>query len=265
MNPQSDLQPVLISTEGQVGIIELARPQKFNCLSLAVHQAIEAAFTEFERDGSPVRAVLIRSQGKHFCTGADLDEVKALRSDRAGMAAFIARGHAALRRLETSPLPVVVAVQGLCLAGGLEFMLACDVVFASKDARFGDQHAQFGLVPGWGGSQRLPRIVGLRRSMDLFLSARWIDATTALEWGLVNAVAEPAALQSEAQAWCATLAGRSRGGLAAMKCLARRGMEMPLEHALQFEQGIAVDALLEEDVGEGLAAFEQRRQPAFKS
>jgi enoyl-CoA hydratase len=149
----SAASPLVVGREGAVGIIELARPDKFNCLSLAVHAGIEAALNDFEKPGSGVRAVLIRAQGKHFCTGADLDEVKGLRSDPAKIDHFIRYGHAVLQRLEASPLPVVAACQGLALAGGSELMMACDVIFASTDFRIGDQHAQYGLVPGWGGSR----------------------------------------------------------------------------------------------------------------
>lgn len=260
----SQASPVAVSRVGAVGIIELARPEKFNCLSLSVHAGIEAAINEFEQAGSGVRAILIRSQGKHFCTGADLDEVKSLRADPAKLKHFIGYGHSVLKRLERSDLPVVAACQGLTLAGGSELMLACDVIFAAKDARFGDQHAQFGLIPGWGGSQRIPRIVGLRRGLDMFFSARWIDAATAEQWGLVNYVVEPDKLHEEALAYCARIATRSRIGMATMKRLARQGMEGSLEVGLQLEEDLASAALMDDDVSEGLAAFEARRTPVFK-
>jgi enoyl-CoA hydratase len=255
---------VAVSRVGAVGIIELARPEKFNCLSLSVHAGIEAAINEFEQAGSGVRAILIRSQGKHFCTGADLDEVKALRSDPAKLKHFIGYGHSVLKRLERSDLPVVAACQGLALAGGSELMLACDVIFAARDARIGDQHAQFGLIPGWGGSQRFARIVGLRRGLDMFFSARWIDATTAEQWGLVNYVVESDKLHEEALAYCTKIATRSRIGMATMKRLARQGMEGSLEVGLQLEEDLASAALMDDDVSEGLAAFEARRTPVFK-
>lgn len=260
----SAASPVAVSVDAGVGVVELARPEKFNCLSSAVHEAIGAALERFEQPASGVRVVLLRSQGKHFCTGADLDEVKGLRARPDALAAFISRGHAVLARLERSQLPVVAACQGLSLAGGLELMLACDVVFAASDARFGDQHAQYGLVPGWGGSQRLPRVVGLRRAMDLFFSARWIDAETALRWGLVNHVVEPARLDEESLAYAHTLAGRSRSGIAMMKRLARDGLEGSLADGLALEERGAPAALLDPDVDEGLAAFEERRAPAFR-
>lgn len=257
--------PVRVSRDGGVGVIELARPDKFNCLSLAVHAAIAAAMDEFEAPGSGIRAVLVRAQGKHFCTGADLDEVKRLRSRPADIEHFIRYGHVVLQRLEASSLPVVAACQGLALAGGSELMLACDVVFASSDFRIGDQHAQYGLVPGWGGSQRLPRIVGVRRALDLFYSARWIDAPTALAWGLVNYVVEPDKLTDASMAYCVQLASRSRIGLATMKRLARQGLDRPLNEGLELEQVQISRELLNDDVSEGLAAFEARRPPVFKS
>lgn len=260
----STASPLVVGREGAVGILELARPEKFNCLSLALHAAIDAAMDAFEQPGSGVRAVLLRAQGKHFCTGADLDEVQGLRSDPAKIDHFIRYGHRVLRRLEASDLPVVAACQGLALAGGSELMMACDVVFAATDFRIGDQHAQYGLVPGWGGSQRLPRIVGLRRGLDLFFSARWIDAPTALQWGLVNYVVEPDKLGEASLAYCTQLATRSRGGLALMKRLARQGMDRPLADGLQLEQDAMATEFLNDDVSEGLAAFAARRPPVFK-
>ncbi|HEX2944090.1 MAG TPA: enoyl-CoA hydratase/isomerase family protein [Rhodopila sp.] len=262
MSSTGEQPPVLVQQDGAVGIIRLNRPDKFNCLSLDVLRGIIAALDRFEA-APKVRAVLVASTGKHFCTGADLEEVLALRAERAWLADFIATGHAAMARLEASPLPVVAAVQGLCLAGGLELVLACDVAFAAATARFGDQHAQFGLIPGWGGSQRLPRAIGMRRAMDLFLSAAWIDAGTAQGWGLINHVAEETALHDEALSYCRTLSERSRSGLATMKRLARQGGDMALQDGLRLEQAQAVDALLSPDVTEGLDAFRSRRKPRF--
>jgi enoyl-CoA hydratase len=253
---------VLTERDGSVGIIRLNRPDKFNCLSLGVMQGIAAALDGFEADPA-VRALLIASEGKQFCTGADLQEVLGLREDRAALTQFITTGHAALCRLEASPLPVVVAVQGLCLAGGLELMLSCDVAFAGQTAKFGDQHGAFGLVPGWGGSQRLTRTIGMRRAMDLFLSASWIDATVAKEWGLINRITKDAALRADALGYCRALAERSRSGIALMTRLARDGLSGSLADGLRLEQDLVVDALLTPDVTEGLAAFQARRKPNF--
>ncbi|MCO6415224.1 enoyl-CoA hydratase/isomerase family protein [Siccirubricoccus sp. KC 17139] len=250
------------SRDGRIGVIELARPTVFNCLSVQSYDEILAALRDFEGDPA-IRVVLIRAQGKHFCTGAELGEVKRMRAEDTALRHFIAHGHAVLCALEASPLPVVAAVHGLCLAGGLELAMACDVVLAAASARFGDQHAQFGLVPGWGGTQRLPRLVGLRRALDLMFSARWIEATEAERWGLVNQVVADEALQDAAIEYCRAIAERSAPGLALMKQLARGGLEDSLAEGLAQEASAVVPALLTPDVEEGLAAFEGRRKPVF--
>lgn len=170
---------VLADVRDGVGVMTLNRPEKFNCISTALLDGMEAAMDRFERDPA-VRAVLLQAEGKAFCTGADLNEVLE-RRDAAALAPYISQIHRTLRRLEASDLPIVAAVQGLCLAGGIEIMLACDIVFAGKAARIGDQHAQYGLVPGGGGSQRLPRLVGLRRALDLMFTARWLEPEEACE------------------------------------------------------------------------------------
>lgn len=251
-----------IGRDAGVGIITLARPAVFNCLSLATIAELQAALSEFESDAA-VRAVLIRAQGKHFCTGAALDEVLERRADHAAMAEFIAKGHALFTALEASPLPILAAVHGLCLAGGLELALACDIVFAARTAKFGDQHAKFGLLPGWGSTQRLPRLIGLRRALDLMWSARWIEATEAEQWGLVNRVVEDEQLEQQALAYGAMLATRSAPGLAMMKRLAREGLDGPLEAGLRREAALVAPAFATADVIEGLAAFREKREPRF--
>lgn len=256
-------QPVVTSIQNGVGVLELNRPAKFNCLSASLVASIDSALTVFERERG-VRAVLIRARGKNFCTGADLDEVLAARQDKSALAAFIANGHRILRRFEESRMPVVAAVQGLCLAGGLELILSCDVVFAAQSARVGCQHATYGLVPGWGGTQRLPRLVGLRRALDLMYSGRWLTASEARDLGLVNHVAADDALATASQDYCAALARKSADGLAEMKRLGRNGIGMTLLAGLELEQGAVVEALMGRDVSEGLAAFQARREPRFQ-
>jgi len=249
--------------ESSTVLMELARPEVFNCLSLDVYSEIGQTLRTAEEDDS-VRTILICAQGKHFCTGADLNEVKQKRVSADSIEDFVRHGHEVLKMLEASRLPIVCAVQGLCLAGGLELMLACDIAFASSNAKFGDQHAQFGLVPGWGSSQRLPRVIGQRRAMDLFFSARWIDAPTALDWGLVNYVTSDENLRQEALDYCSRLGERSSIGLGAMKDLAINGLSMSLADGLEYEVKKAVGPLTSADVAEGIAAFEEKRKPIFR-
>lgn len=256
-------QPVAIAVDSGIGIIELARPEKFNAMSIRAIELIESAIDAFDADEN-VRSILVRAQGKNFCTGDDLSEV----SGFGGVGALAGRssenGHRVLRKLETGHLPVVMAVQGLALSGGLEFVLAADVVIAAKNARFGDQHARFGLIPGWGGTQRLPRIIGTRRALDLMMSARWIDAATALDWGLVNYVVPDADLHDAAMSYCCDLASRNPDGLALMKRLSRSGMDMRIDDGLASEIAQIPDFLESANVAEGVAAFMERREPVFR-
>ena len=248
--------------EAGVGLIELSRPEKYNCLSGEVARAIDDAVAAYATDET-VRAILVRAQGKHFCTGADLDEVLELRQDEKRFRAFIDYGQSVFSRLEAAPLPVVVSVQGLCLAGGIELMASCDVAFAGQSAQFGDQHAEFGLLPGWGGSQRLPRMLGMRRALDLFYSHKWISADMALDWGLVNYVVPDDTLHDETMAYCQKLTKKSRSGLAAMKRMARQGIEASLKDGICLERDLVVAHTIGDDALEGLTAFQERRKPDF--
>jgi enoyl-CoA hydratase len=258
-------EPVRISRHGAIGSIELARPEKFNAMSRAAMVAVREGLDSFERADSGVRAILIHARGPHFCAGADLDESREWCRNSALLREFLEYVHETFRRIEASAIPVVGACQGMALAGGLELLLVCDVVFAAQDARFGDQHVQYGLVPAWGGSQRLPREIGLRRSLDLMYSGRRIDADTALQWGLVHYVVPTDQLLETAMGYCTTLAARSRPGTSAMKELARGGLDGSLVAGLGLELNRVVETMTGPDVEEGLAAFEARRPPVFKA
>ncbi|MET0983857.1 MAG: enoyl-CoA hydratase/isomerase family protein [Steroidobacteraceae bacterium] len=254
--------PINILLNEGVGIIELARPDKFNALSRECFTHIRHALRQFEGD-SLTRVVLIRAQGKNFCTGADLEEIGSFDMEGVQATKNARLMHGGLRDLERSRLPVVAAVQGLCLAGGLELMMACDVVLASNSARFGDQHARYGLIPGAGGSQRLPRLVGLRRALDLMFAASWIDAETARQWGLVNYVYSDDALQEAAQAYCRALAKKNGSSIAIMKRLAREGLELSLDLGLEAEIAEVGHVASSAGAREGVAAFLAKREPNF--
>mgnify|MGYP001262149946 CR=1 FL=1 len=252
-----------VYAEGPVGIMQLDRPQKYNCLSMSIFEELEEAVGQFEEQ-KDVAALMICASGKNFCTGAELDEVETVRAHEDALKQFLHVGHRALDRLEQSPLPVIVAVEGLCLAGGLELMLACDIVIAGQSARFGDQHGQFGLVPGWGGSQRLPKVIGVRRALDLFLSVRWINAGVAEQWGLVNYVVADGEAYSAALQYAAKMADRSADGIARMKHLARVADSEQIQAAKKREIDAATSAVMGEAVSEGLMAFKEKRKPVFR-
>ncbi len=245
-----------------VGIMTLNRPEKFNCISSGLMDGMANAMEAFDNDPE-VRVVLLNANGKTFCTGADLDEIMEVRKSRETLNAYIGRIHEVFRRLETSPLPVVVSINGLALAGGIEMMMSADVAFAAESAQIGDQHAQYGLIPGGGGTQRLPRLVGLRRALDLMYTNKWLSAAEAERWGLVNYVVADDALAEAALDYCRGLAEKSRSGLAAMKQLSRQGLEMTPSDGLTLEEKEVTAGLMSADVEEGLAAFQARRKPNF--
>ncbi|MCG3751924.1 MULTISPECIES: enoyl-CoA hydratase/isomerase family protein [unclassified Amycolatopsis] len=254
---------VAVTRAGAVGLLELNRPGKFNALRRKDFLELADGMDAFERPGSGVRAVLLHADGDHFCTGGDLAEAKSMLGDSAELDGFLRLVHATLARLSGSPLPVVAACQGMALAGGLELLLCCDVVFAADNARFGDQHVQYGLVPAWGATQRLPRVVGPNRALDLMYSGRRIDAPTALQWGLASYVVPVAELAAAALEYCETLAERSRPALTAMKSLCRASSEEPLETGLRLEREAVLRAMAGPDPAEGIAAFTERRPPRF--
>lgn len=254
---------VIFEKKDRVAVLTLNRPEKFNCISNALLAGIESGLGKAEEDAD-IRVIVLEAAGKHFCTGADLVEVKEHSQSREVLDTFIGYGHAIMQKLEASPLPVIAAVNGYCLAGGLELMMCADVAIVADDARLGCQHAQYGLVPGWGGTQRLPRTIGLRRALDLMYSARWLTAAEALEWGMVNQVVATDELAVVAIEYAKKLSTRNPEGLAAMKQLARQGIDLSLSDALVLEQKLAVPTLLSENVAEGLTAFGEKREPVFK-
>ncbi|MGD9924977.1 MAG: enoyl-CoA hydratase/isomerase family protein [Pseudorhodoplanes sp.] len=254
---------LLFETRSAVAVLTFNRPSKYNSMSGQLLDGLERALDDIERR-SDVRALLICATGKHFCTGADIDIVLGCVADgEAAVERWLRRGQHLFRRIEALPIPTVVSIQGLCLAGGLELMLACDIAFCSETARFGDQHVNFGFLPAWGSSERLPRLVGTRRALDLMYSGRLLSSAEAREWGLVNAVIADDNLQSHAISYCETLTTRSRSGLAAMKRMVREGASVALEDAHQRECMLAGRQLLSRDGAEGFEAFREKRKPVF--
>jgi enoyl-CoA hydratase/carnithine racemase len=259
----TDISPLRVKIEDGVATITLDRPDRLNALSTEAFRQLEQEIDSIEAGGT-ARVILLRAQGKHFCTGADLGEVlDAVDKGTPGIELYLSSGQSALRRVEACELPVVAAVQGLCLAGGLELALACDVIFAAKSARFGDQHSNFGFLPGWGGSYRLVQQIGPRRAADLLFSGRAITATDALAWGLINYTIEDENLSVEAEKYCGELARRSRSGMSAMKRLIGAAQGAGLSTALQSEREAVAKQLQSRDGQEGFAAFREKRKPSF--
>jgi enoyl-CoA hydratase/carnithine racemase len=211
-------------------------------------------------------AVVLTGTGRAFCAGADLKEAKSLASScgsAASTEAFIAEINALAGRIERFRLPVIAAVNGLAIAGGLELVLACDLVIAAQSARMGDGHAKYGLLPGAGGSVRLPRKVGANRAKYLMFTAEYLPAEVLESWGLVNAVVPDSELEAAASSLAGKLGDKSPVGLSRMKQLVNDSADQTADAALRSEQLMSALHLHARDRAEGLAAFAEKRAPHF--
>lgn len=252
-----------VSTERRaaVALVTIDNPP-MNALSAALLDELEAEIDALDADAG-VRAIVLRGGGdRAFVAGADIKEFPALRetASEGGSARGIQRlGH----RMDAADTPFVAAIHGYCLGGGLELAMCCDVRVCADNATLGQPEIQLGLIPGGGGTQRLPRLVGQGRAMFLNLTGDFIDAETAYAWGLVERVVSAAELEDAAVAIANRIASRSPHAVAVLRELARTTRDLPLEEGLRREADGFVRCLRSADGAEGVAAFIEKRPPAF--
>ena len=252
-----------VSTERRaaVALVTIDNPP-MNALSAALLDELEAEIDALDADAG-VRAIVLRGGGERaFVAGADIKEFPALRetASEGGSARGIQRlGH----RMDAADTPFVAAIHGYCLGGGLELAMCCDVRVCADNATLGQPEIQLGLIPGGGGTQRLPRLVGQGRAMFLNLTGDFIDAETAYAWGLVERVVSAAELEDAAVAIADRIASRSPHAVAVLRELARTTRDLPLEEGLRREADGFVRCLRSADGAEGVAAFIEKRPPAF--
>lgn len=247
--------------EAGIALVTVNRPEKRNALSRAVIKELGAAFDRVADDPA-IRAAIITGAGEAaFVAGADIGELAGLRP--AEMRQFALDGQRVLRRLETAGKPSVAAINGLALGGGLELAMAATVRIAAENARLGLPEVKLGLICGFGGTQRLPRLVGRGRALWMLASGEPIDAAEALRIGLVNAVAPPAELIGAARAWLAKVL--KNGPLAVRLAIAAvdTGLNGGLEEGLELEAALFGVSAATEDCREGTRAFLEKRTPAF--
>ena len=252
-----------VSTERRaaVALVTIDNPP-MNALSAALLDELEAEIDALDVDAG-VRAIVLRGGGERaFVAGADIKEFPALRetASEGGSARGIQRlGH----RMDAADTPFVAAIHGYCLGGGLELAMCCDVRVCADNATLGQPEIQLGLIPGGGGTQRLPRLVGQGRAMFLNLTGDFIDAETAYAWGLVERVVSAAELEDAAVAIADRIASRSPHAVAVLRELARTTRDLPLEEGLRREADGFVRCLRSADGAEGVAAFIEKRPPVF--
>jgi enoyl-CoA hydratase len=251
---------VSLRREGHVAWLSLRRPDKLNALSLELlGQGVDALRQVAEDDH--VRCVIIHGEGRAFCAGADLNTMRDLTPSRATRRFS---GANLWQALEDLPQPTIAAVHGFCFGGGCELALACDFRLASDDARFGQPEIKVGVIPGAGGTQRLPRLVGMTKAKEMVLFGEPIDAAEAHRIGLVNSVVPGASLLDEARGWAERLAKLPPLGIRAAKAAMNRGRDLDLPTALDVERLNFSVVFGTEDQKEGVRAFLEKRPPEFK-
>ncbi len=252
---------VTVDRTGAVGLVTLDRPAQHNALSTDVLLALARALRTVRRDAA-VRALVVTGAGeKAFSAGADIAAMAAMTAEEGH--AFSRLGHEVLRRLEELPVPVVAAVNGIALGGGCELALACDLVVASEKARLGQPEVNLGIIPGFGGTQRLALRVGMGRARDLVLTGRQLGAVEALAIGLVDRVVPPERVLPEATALAAELAAKSPVALRQAKRALLAAGDSMLGTGLRYEVEAFGAAFASEDRVEGMRAFVERRPPRF--
>jgi len=252
---------ILYETSGSIAWITVNRPEKLNALDRATVEEIAAAAARAQ-DDSGVRVIVLTGAGeKAFVAGADISQMAALNPAEAQ--AFARFLHESLDRLERSPKPVIAAVNGFALGGGCELALACHVRIVSENARFGQPEVSLGLLPGAGGTQRLQRVVGRGRALDLILSAEMIDAAEAHRIGLANRVVPAAELRATVESYANNLCTKGPLALARSIEAVVSGGEMSQHEALVLEAGLFGLCFATEDMREGTKAFLEKRKAEF--
>jgi enoyl-CoA hydratase/carnithine racemase len=252
---------VVVEKSGD-GIVQIRfnRPDRLNALGVDMVAALERAVREAV--AARARVLLIRGTGRAFCAGADLKERRTM--DDAARVKHNRMINVAVDAIGTAPMPTVAVINGLALGGGCEIAIACDLRIAAEDAQIGLTEARLGVIPGAGGTQRLPRLIGAARALEMILTGEPIGARRAAEIGLVNAVVPGDAIDEHAQRLAALLASRSPSGAQTAKRLVYRGLEVALAQGLAQEREALKQILASADYAEGLAAFAEKRQPRFQ-
>jgi enoyl-CoA hydratase/carnithine racemase len=248
--------------DGPIAHLALNRPAQLNAINRQMLEDLAAACEIVEKERA-IKVVALTGEGRAFCAGADLRTVQELSPDPKKWEEFIRLWHRTFNRIEALPMPVIAGVHGMALAGGLELTMVADLVIADEEAKLGDQHATFGLVAGGGGTQRLPRLIGLRRAKELMLLGQWLSAREALDWGLINRVVPAGQLREKLNELAGQLAALSGSANRTVKTLANRGLDLPLADGLELEIRTVGEHMQSADAREGLAAFVEKRKPKF--
>ena len=250
---------IIAEKKGRVGLITLNRAKALNALNAALIAELKQALDSFEADDE-VGAIVITGNDKAFAAGADIKEMQDKTFIDAYLGDFITRDW---ERIATCRKPVIAAVAGYALGGGCEIAMMCDFILAADNARFGQPEITLGTMPGAGGTQRLARLAGKSKAMEMCLTGRMMDAEEAERIGLVSRIVPVADLVEEALRTAETIAGMSRPAVLMTKEAVNRAYETTLSEGIRFERRLFHATFATEDQKEGMAAFTEKRQPRF--
>ncbi len=253
---------LLLEKSGPIAVLTFNRPKALNALNSDTLSELSTVLDELGRDSSVKVVILTGSGEKAFVAGADISQMKdfnPLEGRRFGQL-----GQATLRKLELLPQPVIAAINGFALGGGCELAMACDIRLASENAKFGQPEVTLGLTAGFGGTQRLPRLVGTGLASEILFTGDIIDAQEAYRIGLVNRVYTLDTLMEEAQKLAKRIAGRAPAAVQLSKSAIQRGTNMDLDSAQAYEAEVFALTFSTEDQTEGCTAFVEKRKAVFK-
>ncbi|NLY86536.1 MAG: short-chain-enoyl-CoA hydratase [Tissierellia bacterium] len=252
---------LLLKKDNKIGILSINRPEALNALNSAVLDELDKAIDMINKDDE-IYVLILTGEGRAFVAGADIKEMKDMNS----MAArdFAEKGMRIFRKIELMEKPVIAAVNGFALGGGCELCMCCDIRIASENAKFGQPEVGLGITPGFAGTQRLPRLVGLGKAKELVFTGVTIDANEALRIGLVNKVVAADKLMEEAMEMANTIVKKSQLAVRYAKTAINRGIETDIETGMAIEKDLFGLCFATEDQKEGMLAFLEKRQPDYK-
>ncbi len=255
------MDAIIFERDGEILWARLNRPEALNAINEDVVAGLEKLI-EIVREEKEIRAVILTGTGKAFCAGADIKMF--LRSDTFSAREIIERLGKALEGFEDLDVPVIAAVNGFALGGGCEMAMACDLIIASEKAFFGQPEINIGIIPGAGGTQRLARLIGWKKAMELCLTGDRISAEEAEKLGLVNKVVKAEELEKEVRKIAKAITEKSPTAVALVKQAVNRGFKMGLRDGISYERDLFALSFSSEDAREGMTSFVEKRKPEFR-
>lgn len=254
-------QKLIIEKQGRICIVKINNPEALNALNTAILTELGQAFDEIAGD-KETDVVVLTGEGRSFVAGADIAEMSVMKAEEGKR--FGRLGAQVFRKIELSEKPVIAAVNGFALGGGCELAMACDIRIASSKAKFGQPEVGLGITPGFSGTQRLPRLVGLGKAKELIYTAAVIHADEACRIGLVNKVVEPEELMNEALAMASAIAAKAQLAVRYAKEAMNRGIETDIETGIDIETSLFGLCFATADQKEGMEAFLWKRKAEFR-